>query len=237
MRALSSSDFLDLWERGFGLHPLDQGLLLLGAALPETSYENLADWPLGRRNQALAELRSAYFGPKLHGYTTCNRCGEKMEFEVDSLAFISHAADTAENRSEPIMVKGRSFRLPSSRDLALAARETNPSSAALRILEACRLDAAESATWSEEDLEEVGQRMAVADPLAEIVLNLACPACGQECNPMLDIAAFLWAEIEARARRLLFDIHALASAYGWTQKEILSLSEQRRGLYLEMVHT
>lgn len=237
MRALSSSDFLDLWERGFGLHPLDQGLLVLGAALPGTSYESLADWPLGRRNQALAELRSACFGPRLHGYTTCNRCGEKMEFEVDSLAFGRNAADTAENFSRPISVKGRSFRLPSSRDLALAAQETDSSSAAIRIMEACRLDAAESTNWSEEDLEEVGQKMAAADPLAEIVLNLSCPACGQECNPILDIAAFLWAEIEARAKRLLFDIHALASAYGWTQNEILSLSEQRRGLYLEMVHT
>ena len=160
-----------------------------------------------------------------------------MEFEVDSLAFVRNAADTAENFSRPISVKGRSFRLPSSRDLALAAQETDSSSAAIRIVEACRLDAAESTNWSEEDLEEVGQKMAAADPLAEIVLNSLCPACGQECNPILDIAAFLWAEIEARAKRLLFDIHALASAYGWTQNEILSLSEQRRGLYLEMVHT
>ncbi len=237
MRVISNSDFLDLWERGFGLHPLDQGLLLLGAALPETPYESLADWPLGRRNQALAELRSTYFGWSLHGYTSCTQCREKLEFEVDSRAFVRQAGDTEAKLREPIVVKGHSFRLPTIRDLALATQETDSYSAAIRILEACRLDAAESATWSEEDLEEVGQSMAMADPMAEILLNLRCPACDHESNPTLDIAAFLWAEIEARAKRLLFDVHTLASAYGWTQKEILSLSEQRRALYLEMVNT
>jgi hypothetical protein len=237
MRALSSSDFLDLWERGFGLHPVDQGLLILGAVLSETSYDSLADWSVGRRNQALAELRSTYFGPSLHGWTSCERCGEKLEFEVDSGAFVRGAVGAAGNLSEAIVVKGRSFRLPTSRDLARAAQETDSYSAAIRILEACSLGTAESAAWSEEDLEEVGERMAMADPLAEILLNLRCPICDYECNPTLDIAAFLWAEIEARAKRLVFDVHALASAYGWTESEILSLSEQRRAIYLEMVHT
>jgi hypothetical protein len=235
MRALSSSDFLDLWERGFGLHPVDQGLLVLGAVLPETSYESLADWSLGRRNKALAELRRTYFGPSLQGWTSCTRCGEKLEFEVDSEAFVREAVNAEGNLSEPIVVKGRSFRLPTSRDLAGAAQETDSHSAALRILEACSLDAVESAAWSEEDLEEVGQRMAMADPLAEILLNLRCPICDFECSPTLDIAAFLWTEIEARARRLVFDVHALASAYGWTEDEILALSDHRRALYLEMV--
>ena len=237
MRALSSFDFLDLWERGFGLHPVDQGLLVLGAALPETSYESLADWPMGRRNKALAELRSVYFGRSIRGWTSCTQCGEKLEFEVDSDAFGKGAVNAEDNLSEPIIVKGRRFRLPTSRDLARAAQETNPYSAAIGIMEGCSLSASESAAWSEEDLEEVGQRMAMADPLAEILLDLRCPVCNYQCNPVLDIAAFLWAEIEAHAKRLVFDVHALASAYGWTEAEILSLSEQRRAIYLEMVHT
>jgi hypothetical protein len=31
------------------------------------------------------------------------------------------------------------------------------------------------------------------------------------------------------------DVHALASAYGWSEREILALSDTRRRLYLEMV--
>jgi hypothetical protein len=82
----------------------------------------------------------------------------------------------------------------------------------------------------------VGERMALADPMAEIPLTLRCPACDNEWIATLDIATFLWTEIEARAKRILSEIHALASQYGWTEKEILSLSEQRRALYMGMVH-
>ena len=75
----------------------------------------------------------------------------------------------------------------------------------------------------------------LSDPLAETLVNLRCAECGHQWEEELDIAAWLWVEIEARARRLLFDVHTLATAYGWSEHEILSLSEPRRTLYLEMV--
>jgi hypothetical protein len=53
MRALTHADFLSLWEKGRGLHPLDQGLLAIHAAFPE-ARETVADWPLGQRNRATA---------------------------------------------------------------------------------------------------------------------------------------------------------------------------------------
>ena len=77
--------------------------------------------------------------------------------------------------------------------------------------------------------------MSLADPMAEILVNLPCPACGFDNNPHLDIGSFLWTEMEAHAKRLLLEVHLLASAYGWTEQAILSLSGQRRAAYLEMV--
>jgi hypothetical protein len=130
------------------------------------------------------------------------------------------------------MVDGRSFRLPTTRDLARAAGEADPQSAALRLLEACRLEEGEA--LSEDDLEAVGEKMAAADPLAETRLSLVCPNCGNQWEDTVDIAAFLWADIDARARRLLREVHTLGSAYGWTEREILSLSDRRRAVYLEM---
>jgi hypothetical protein len=235
MRALSNADVLNVWERGSGLHALDQSLLALGAALPEIPYQSLADWPLGRRNRALAALRCCTFGPRLQGWFACGHCGEKLEFEMDGRALAGDEDPEAVSTHEPIVVRGHSFRIPTTRDLAKAARETNARLAALRLMESCRIDAGETPAWSEEDLEEVGQSMALADPMAEIRLTLHCPSCGHEGNETLDIATFLWAEIESRAKRLLLEIHYLASAYGWTEKEILALSDSRRALYLEMV--
>jgi hypothetical protein len=235
MRTLSSSDFLDLWEQGNSMHPLDQGLLVLAAVFPGTSYEGLADWPVGRRNRALVELRLKCFGPDLQGWTSCTRCGEKLEIEVDGRSLATQAKQAETSESDPIHVSGHSFRLPTSRDLARAAKETDPFSMSLCLIEGCRLDAGESTAWSEEDLEEVGESMASADPMAEIPLTLDCPACENKWNATLDITTFVWAEVEARAKRVLFEIHALASQYGWTEREILSLSDRRRTLYLGMV--
>jgi hypothetical protein len=231
MRALSSADLLDLWERGWRLHPLDRGLLTLHAAFPEASYDSLADWPLGRRNRAMAELRRACVGPGLLGWVSCGQCGERLEFEMDSRKLL----DTGLEPLESVSVRGRSFRLPTSRDLARAAREPDPEKAAIRVLESCCMEGAEDQEWSEIDLEEVGESMALADPLAETRLLMRCSQCGHQWDETLDLAAFFWSEIEASAKRLLLEVHTLASAYGWTESEILSLSEPRRARYLEMV--
>jgi hypothetical protein len=218
-----------VWEQGSSLHPVDRGLLALHAALPET-YDDLADWPLGRCNQELIELRSACFGPRMEAWTACPRCAEKLEFPMDARALAAPCAPVGAS----IDVNGQSFRLPTSRDIARAARETDPNMAAVCLMAACRLEEGEPPAWSEQDIEEVGQQMALADPMAEIRLTLDCPACDHHWDETFDMTAFLWTEIAARARRLLRDIHTLASAYGWSQSEIVSLSDARRVAYLEM---
>jgi hypothetical protein len=255
MRVLSDSDLMHLWEGGMRRHPLDRALLALAAALPETPYERIADWPLGRRNQALAELRCACFGPRLQAWIACVKCGEKLEFELDGGVIAARGRDAHEAAPEvSIVVNHRTFRLPTSRDLARAAAETDPRRAAIRIVDNCWLAApsdpqsyaapgtsgvgeSRAELWTNADLEEIGERMALADPLAETRLTLHCPNCANDWDETLDMVAFLWAEIEARARRLLRDIHALAQAYGWTEGEILSLSEIRRAHYIEMVQS
>jgi hypothetical protein len=41
--------------------------------------------------------------------------------------------------------------------------------------------------------------------------------------------------VDARARRLLHEVDVLARTYGWTEDEVLALSEQRRASYLRIV--
>ena len=238
MRALSNADFLTLWENGRALHPLDQGLLIIHTALPEIESESVADWPVGRRNRALAELHCRYFGNALFGWTSCPRCGETLEFNMDGRPL---AEQRQPEQPEPITIRGQSFRVPTSRDLALVAAESDAGldslTAAMRLLSACCVGESEEIerTWSEQELDEAGERMAAADPLAEIVIHFQCPVCEGSSEENLDLPAFLWTELEALARRLALEIHTLASAYGWSESEILSLRDARRRLYLEMV--
>jgi len=206
--------------------------MVLTAAFPENSAHAPADWPLGRRNSALAEWHCAVFGPTLEAWIACPQCGERLEFQMDAQSFIAQEERSADERVE---VCGRLFRLPTSRDLARVAAESDPAVAALRLLESCCLDADGTEHWSAQDLEEVGERLASADPLAETRLEFRCPACAAKWNEPLDLVAFLWTEMDAQAKRLLREIHTLASAYGWTEPEILRLSRVRRSHYLRMV--
>ena len=52
---------------------------------------------------------------------------------------------------------------------------------------------------------------------------------------VFDIVTFFWSEIEAWACRILREVHILASAYGWCERDILALTSARRQFYLEMV--
>jgi hypothetical protein len=76
--------------------------------------------------------------------------------------------------------------------------------------------------------------MAERDPGAVTELRLSCPACGRDYVVSFDIASFLWSEIEAKAPRLLLEVHDLASAYGWAEAEILALAPWRRSFYRAM---
>ena len=233
MRTLSNLDFLELWERGTVLHPLDRALLAIAMAVPGEDYGTLAAWPLGRRNAALSQLRRACFGQMLTGWVACPQCGERLEFSLDAEKLYSDAQDVAEE----IIIDGRRFRPLTSRDLAGVVNESNEQAAALKLMRQCYLDGGDfdSSTFSLEEIDAISEQLAQADPLAETLLELQCAECGHSWNEPLDMAAWLWTEIEARARRLLLDVHTLAAAYSWSEAEILSLSEQRRGLYMEMV--
>jgi hypothetical protein len=233
MRPLSSSEILGLWERGVSLHPLDRGLLVLEAAGPSPAG-SVADWPLGRRNRALLELHASCFTPRLQGWTACPDCGDKVEFELDARQLMG----AAEQVQPPLAVTvgGQDFRLPTSRDVAQVAGISDLDAAAVRLLERCKIGGPETSAWTDEWLEVIAEHLSSADPMAETRLALSCPSCKREWEDAFDIGRFVWAEVESRARRLVWEVHSLASAYGWGESETLALSAARRAMYLEMVH-
>jgi hypothetical protein len=238
VKPLNNLELLQLWERGSPLHPLDRGLLALSAVLPDVSLDSLADWPLGRRNTALIELRCACFGRALRAWTACPRCAEKLEFELDGDVLLERAPQGIS--SDNLVVGGQRFRLPTTRDLASVLRGATDLDRAARLLaETCRIHTIGPSTPAQpiEDpaLEDIEEGMALADPMAELLIELPCPACGGGQESLLDIVSFFWSELEARAKRLLREVHDLAIAYGWTESVVLSLSDHRRAVYLDMV--
>jgi hypothetical protein len=96
--------------------------------------------------------------------------------------------------------------------------------------------ACDPAELSQHVLDVLSQKIEELDPQAEIRTVLSCPECSHQWQLQFDITSFLWTEINTWAERTLRSIHRLASAYGWTEREILNLSPIRRQLYLGMLN-
>jgi len=236
---LSAPLLLELWERGAAWHPLDQALLVVQTADADGPAEDPSEWTIGRRDRRLLEIRRDTFGDRIDGCAECPACRSSLEFEL-SCAGLMALQGSARSVEQTIEHEGVPWvmRAPNSRDLAVAALGPDLDSARTALLARCaqplHRDGPDATEWTESRRAALGEALAVLDPLAEILIDLTCQVCGHAWQCLFDIATFLWSEIRARCRRLLQDIDVLARTYGWTETEILRLSDQRRGLYVQM---
>lgn len=245
MRALSERDFLEIWERGQGRHPVDQALAVLVSALPQSSPAELARKSIGERDGALLEVYRRSFGPRFDAVAACPRCRESVEFSFQVENVLSPPApDPGGPHRFRHGTHEIDYRLPDSRDLAEIANlphSADPlATGRALLLERCVTQARDgenpmaAADLPADVVAGLAAAMQAADPQAEVALEAACPACGFAWQMCFDVVAFLWSRIASRARQLLREVHLLARAYGWREPDTLALSPARRAYYLEL---
>jgi hypothetical protein len=251
---LSAAELLAVWEMGATQHPVQRALTLLVAAWPELPVTVFAQLSIGQRDACLLTVRERLFGPRLTGVARCAQCGERVEltFDVTDIRAPLPATDQgAEPPGSPapalelIADEYRvRFRLPNSTDLLAIVDVTDPSAARQALLRRCILGVADDSgdviTQAPSEIlaplaDVIGAAMDAADPQGNVQLALDCPACGHHWLQAFDILTYLWSEIDDWAQHILREVHLLASAYGWSEWEILALSARRRQSYLEMV--
>jgi hypothetical protein len=242
MQALTAQQLLTVWESGQFEMPTGRAMALLSAAFPAVSAESLTELSIGQRDAQLLRLREWTFGPHLLAVSDCPQCGERVEltFTVDDIRPPAEIEQT-----EPLSLAVEdyeiSFRLPNSADLMAVADGGDVNAIRNVLAERCVLQVrfqgadAASSDLPENVISAISGRMAATDPQADIQLALECPGCGHEWKAMFDIVSFFWREISVCVRRLLSEIHVLASAYGWREADILAMSQWRRNFYLEML--
>lgn len=241
MRPLTASKLLSVWERASRQPPVERALLLLGAACPEQTAEELARLPIGQRDSLLVALREWTFGSQFVSRLLCQKCGERLElvFKVSDIR-VAREPETAAALTLNADGYEVLFRPPNSEDIravtGVVDADSDPEQLLLRRCVLCvTKDRAEQSAdeLPRAVIDMVVEGMAEADPQA-IPLSLACAACSHQWLIDFDIVSYFWSEVNAWANRILREVHLLASRYGWREDDILAMSPWRRQSYLEM---
>ncbi|HUG24245.1 hypothetical protein [Piscinibacter sp.] len=160
-------------------------------------------------------------------------CGEAFEFDLPLSALPDGAVD-----GEPIAVPlgdGRSaaLRRPTGDDLRRW-RDAAPSSRreAVRSMLDALVVVGQVSTGDEA---HVAEAIAAMDPLVAFSVACRCPACGAANDVAVDLEALALKRLASRQRALLLEVHRFASAYGWTEAEVLAVPPARRARYLELI--
>ena len=237
----TASILLQIWEHGASQSAPVRARLLLGAAFPERTAEELGEISIGEQDASLLTLRQQMFGPQLECLTRCSACGEQIELRfrvADVRAEHAEAGVSHRLQAEECDVH---FRVPCGADLVALAAGDRSGTAVSVLLSRCVLEAriqnrlVPPAELPQSVIALLDQRMSELDAQAQVELDIACPGCGRPARTTFDIVTHLWEELDAWARTCLAEVHGVASYYGWSEAEILGLSALRRRVYLDLI--
>jgi len=240
--AVNTPALLAAWEEGVTQPALRRALILLGMARPERSAAEWNHVSIGERDRTLFRIREELFGSRIEATAECPRCGERLELAFGTNDICAGDAEPpAPHESLRLERAGYEvvYRLPTTADLSEMGAGEGRNVLLKRCVEVARFGVqdVDAEGLPDEVVTAIAAGMAEADPQAEVRIAVTCPSCSNEWSPMFDIVGFLWGEIEDWAERLLLDVHALASAYGWSERDIVAMSPRRRRFYLDMVGT
>ncbi len=201
---------------------------LLGTAVvslsgAEPAIETIRGLTVGDRNSLLLGVILATYGPRLTWQIDCE-CGESLHVEVDLRELLRR-----EPADRPAMLP-EGARLPTGADLEAVAEAADVDAAWADLVARCAGDPPASV----DKLDLVEDLMAAADPLADITLRPTCWQCHAVVSLTLDPAVELAARL-ASWSDLLYDVHALALTYGWSEPDVLSLPRPRRADHLLLI--
>ncbi len=234
MQSLPSETILWLWDSIAGFsHPGKAVGVLHAAGLGST--DDIYKWHLGYRDSELLRLRMETFGKDISCIDSCPECNETVEMDVHIPDLLSQASQSSESPSDghfSVSYQDLQFnvRKPTSLDIENLLSQSQDNRSRHEFILQCVENS--ELSLSKRAVNKIEQEMEKNDPLADIRFLIKCPKCHNEWNALFDIVSVFWHELATEAQKMLSDIHIIASAYHWSETDILSLSPQRRSYYL-----
>lgn len=245
MRNFSERRLLELWEGSERKSPLYFSLLIICEFYPELSFEKVLQLPIGVRDILIFKIRKELLGDEMTGYTSCPQCGEKVEWKMKYLDFGFPFEPGIPDKIYHSFQKGRyriTYRLPNSSDSFEMLKNRNNSDNYNYLISECIQEvilnkkAVQNAELPNDILEKVFEQMELKDEFANIRISVVCPACKNQWESIFDVVDYFWMEVNSLTNRILSEIGILAYSFGWSEKEILDLTPERRRTYIEMLN-
>ena len=239
MPPLDATGIISLWEQEPACSGFSRTLSLLEVARPEASASQRLAMSLGQCHRALLELRAETFGDEMESEIECPACGEGLELELSAARL---CASQPEHQPELIVehegwrVRARAIRCT---DVLECLRSSCEEEAQRVLLRRCVVEI-DGPSPGDAGLLPVGVRRRLEDaledvePLADVRTRIQCAHCGHDFVVSLDVAGFVWEELDAEARRLIAQIHVLGRTYGWRPRDVLDLSPRLRRHFMEL---
>ncbi len=241
MPVLLPSDALQIVESAVDERPTVTALRVLAAAYGSETLHEFARLPIGARDRLLLELRQQSLGGPFTARECCPGCSTELELRVEASDLIVDTGSDAERLELRCGGLSVCFRLPTSEDMLSLESLTDEHEATRQLAARC-IEAAERGglpidgdELSDAELEALDEAMAAADPQADMTLDLRCSNCSQRWKRELDPATYFIEELTVVSRRLLDEVCVLASGFGWSEADILSMSAWRRQTYVQML--
>jgi hypothetical protein len=160
----------------------------------------------------------------------CGRCFAPVDVRFSLAAYAAHHRPRPSRRAEPtgdgwfaLRGKDASFRLPTARDVLAVAEAAD---ARTELLERCVRERVTAAT-----ARAIESAMARLAPTLRSPVAGTCPECGVAFELEVDARELCMTELHRDAITVYDDVNMIATAYGWSQDEILNLPSARRRRY------
>jgi hypothetical protein len=236
MGELAAERILTGWEAAASHRAHRRALALL-----ELADGGSADMALGRRDAMLLRVFRDIRGPELDALAECPQCCVTLELKLQ----IDELCTGYDERREPaaafevdLGTAAVQARCPTTEDLIAVSTAPGPAAARRLLVARCvssvRRDHEGSPQLSDDEIDRLGDELERIDPLVDVRIEIGCEECSHRWSALLDVPLLVWAQVEGMARRLLRQVDALALRYGWSEAEILAISEARRLAYLDL---
>lgn len=191
--------------------------------------------PVGDVDALVADLRRERLGDRLVAEAACVRCAARIDIDFGLADYLGHhrprPARSAVPAGEPGWWRLRHaetwFRLPTAGDVLAAGPGPEGRKA---LVGACvRGDRSAGPVRAAE------RAMAALAPTLRSQVEGTCPECAAAVGLDVDVRELCLEELVFLAGGVLDEVHLLASAYRWTELDILGLTSRRRICYAERV--